>query len=130
MGQQHSLQVIDAPKDCGNAPRKMVIRDFLVALYQQDDADVAAALRDNVRWEVIGSTVQEGLDEVGDWVRQQPPAAELHIATVLTHGTDCAADGRVVHVDGSTTHFSHMLFFTGHTKTAKIKKLRSYLIRA
>lgn len=129
MGQQNALQVIDAPKDCGNAPRKMVIRDFLVALYRQDEHDVAAALRDDVGWEMIGFTVLNGFDEVREWLRRQPPVAELHIATVLTHGTDCAADGWVVHRDGTTTNFSHVMFFTGHTKTAKIKQLRSYLIQ-
>ena len=103
MGQQNALQVIDAPKDCGNAPRKMVIRDFLVALYQQDEHDVAEALRDDVGWEMIGCTVLNGFDEVQDWLRRQPPVAELHIATVLTHGTDCAADGWVVHRDGPAT---------------------------
>ena len=130
MGQDNLLKVVEAPKDCGNAPRKMVIRDFLVALYQQDEESVVAALREDVRWEVLGSTVLEGLEDARDWLHRQPPVAELHIATVLTHGTDCGADGWVVHRDGSTTNFSHILFFTGHTKTAKIKQLRSYLIPA
>ena len=124
------LSVVEAPEDCGNAPRKMVIRDLLVALAERDPAAVVPFLRDNIRWEIVGATELIGLDAVGDWLRQQSPVEELHIATVITHGTDCGAEGQLVHPDGTTTRFNHVVLFAGHAKTAKVKEVRSYLIAA
>ncbi len=122
------LKVVEAPEDCGNAPRKMVIRDLLVALAERDHDAVVPFLREDIRWEIVGAQELTGLDAVGAWLAQQPPVEQLHIATVMTHGTDCGADGRLVHSDGSTTRFNHVLLFAGHAKTAKLKAVRSYLI--
>ena len=125
---QSQLKVIDVPADCGNAPRKMVIRDFLIAVYQRDVDAVLAALHDNIQWEIVETTRLEGHDAVRAWFAEQPPATELHVAMVITHGTDCGADGTVIHADGSQSRFNHILVFAGHSKTAKIKQLRSYVI--
>ena len=125
---QAELTVVDVPEDCGNAPRKIVIRDFLIALYQRDVGAVLAALHDSVQWEIVGSCQLEGPSEVDAWLTQQPAATELHVALVITHGTDCGADGTVVYAKGSQVRFHHVLIFAGHSKTAKIKQLRSYLI--
>ncbi|HEY4557698.1 MAG TPA: hypothetical protein VIG82_05860 [Enteractinococcus sp.] len=126
--QEARLQVVEAPEDCGNAPRKIVIRDFLIALYQQDEDHVLEALAEDIRWELVGSRVLNGLEEVREWLRREPPVRELHIAMVITHGTDCGVDGWVVYADGRTRALSHVLIFAGHAKSAKIKALRSYLI--
>lgn len=122
------LRVVEAPEDCGNAPRKMVIRDLLVALAERDHDAVVSFLREDVRWDVVGLKELTGPDAVGDWLLQQPPVEELHIATVITHGTDCGAEGRLVHSDGTTTRFNHIMLFAGHAKTAKVKEVRSYLV--
>jgi len=68
------------------------------------------------------------VNHVLGWMQQQAAVDELHIATVLTHGTDCAADGWVIGADGTTTRFCHILVFAGHAKSAKIKELRTYRI--
>lgn len=122
------LQVVEAPKDCGNAPRKMVIRDVLVAIAECDQEALTEFLREDIRWEIVGSERLTGLDQIRDWVLRQRLVAELHISTVITHGTDCGADGWIIYPNGSTTRFSHIVVFAGHSKTAKIKALRSYLI--
>lgn len=122
------LDVIDIPENCGNAPRKMVIRDFLIALYQRDIPQLREALKDDVDWDVIGSTQLQGVDEAISWVETQPDATALHLHTVITHGTDCAADGRVTYTDGTEVAFNYVFIFAGHAKTAKIKAIRSYLV--
>lgn len=125
---QSDLKVIDVPKGCDNAPRKRVIRDFLIAFYQRDVEAVASLVHDDIQWEIIGSSVLDGVAQICEWVSGQRPVVELELATVITHGTECAADGTVVHPDGSKTRFSHILVFAGHSKTAPIRQLRSYLI--
>jgi|SRR5690625_662339 len=126
--QPDQLQVIHAPDDCKNAPRKLVIRDFVVALYQRDTETLSAMLREDIRWEIVGSETFDDLEQVLGWVQQQAAVDELHITTVITHGTDCAADGWIIGADGSTTRFCHILVFAGHAKSAKIKTLRTYRI--
>lgn len=124
----NTLEVIDIPENCGNAPRKAVVRDFLIALYQRDGAHVLDRLRDEIQWDVIGSTQLQGHDDVESWLETQPDAAALHLHTVITHGTDCGADGRVVYDDGTEIAFNHVFIFAGHAKTAQIKTIRSYLV--
>jgi len=126
--QPTQLRVIDAPDDCQNAPRKLVVRDFLVALYQRDIESIRAMLREDIRWEIVGSEAFDDLEQVLGWIQQQAGVDELHIATVLTHGTDCAADGWIIGADGNTIRFCHILVFAGHAKSAKIKALRTYRI--
>ena len=123
-----ALEVVDIPEHCGNAPRKVVIRDFLIALYQRDIPHVQESLKDDVDWDIIGSTQFQGVDEVSSWVQTQPSATALHLHTVITHGTDCGADGRVTYSDGTEIAFNHVFVFAGHSKTAKIKAIRSYLV--
>lgn len=123
-----ALTVVHVPDGCGNAPRKIVLRDFLIALYQRDIHAVVAALKDDIRWELIGSEILTGIDDVRNWLMSQPPVVELTINTVITHGTDCGADGSIVFQDGTTTGYSHLILFAGHSKTAQIKEIRSYFV--
>lgn len=124
----NTVDVIDIPEHCGNAPRKAVVRDFLIALYQRDEPAVLDRLRDDVQWDVIGSTQLHGHQAVESWLKTQPDVSALHLLTIITYGTDCAADGRVVGDDGTQTAFSHVFSFAGHTKTAQLKTVRSYLV--
>ena len=123
-----TLEVIDIPEHCGNAPRKAVIRDFLIALYQRDIPQVRENLHHEVSWDVKGSTHLQSLDDIVSWLEAQPNATGLQLHTVITHGTDCGADGHVSYTDGTRLAFNHVFIFAGHAKTAKIKTIRSYLI--
>lgn len=127
-GSSHKLEVLDIPEHCGNAPRKVVIRDLLVALYQRDNAYVLDRLGDDIRWDIIGSDELVGLDAVDSWLNDQPNVSGLHLSTVITHGTECGADGRVVHDDGTEVAFNHVFIFAGHAKTARIKAIRTYRV--
>ena len=123
-----TLAVVDIPKDCGNAPRKIVIRDFLIALYSGDLDQTLEMLTDDVRWEVVGSHVLAGKAETRSWLMHAVSAQELKLHTVITHGTDCGADGVATYENSRTACFNHVIVFSGHAKTAKISEIRSYLI--
>lgn len=125
----HRLTVVDIPEHCGNAPRKIVIRDFLVALYSGEIDDVIEALKDDVRWNIVGSQVLSGTADVREWLKTNRSPVELKLNTVITHGTDCGADGVATYADDTRAYFNHIILFSGHGKTAKIKELRSYIIR-
>lgn len=126
----HQISVVDIPENCGNAPRKMVIRDFLIALYSRDSDAVIATLRDDIEWHIVGSRILSTAAQVCEWMRAQAPVSELKLHTIITHGTDCGADGTIRFADGSQSHFNHIIVFAGHGKNAKLKELRTYIIDA
>lgn len=120
------LEVIDVPERCGNAPRKAVIRDFVIDLYSGHVPEATALLTEDVQWERAGGDVLDGVQKVEAWLSTVSLPRELHIKTVLTHGIDCGVDGVVTYPDGTKERFSHILIFTGGAKTARIKEVRSY----
>ena len=128
MAEPKTLSVIDIPEHCGNAPRKAVVRDFLIAVYERRDNAVVEMLSDTLHWEIFGSTQLTSKQAVREWLAQQPSLIELKLHTVITHGTECAADGVIIAAAGDRKVFNHVLRFSGHTKTAKIKEIRSYVI--
>ncbi|GAA2042989.1 nuclear transport factor 2 family protein [Yaniella flava] len=124
------LSVVDIPENCGNAPRKIVIRDFLIALYSRAADAVIATLQDDIQWQLVGSRTLSTAADVRQWLGAEEPVNELKLHTIITHGTDCGADGTIRHPDGSQSHFNHVIVFAGHGKNAKIKEIRSYIIDA
>lgn len=125
--QRGQLEVIDVPERCGNAPRKAVIRDFTIDLYSGNVAEATALLTETVQWERAGGDLLDGVEAVGAWLSSSPLPRELHIKTVLTHGTDCGVDGVVTYTDGTRERFCHILIFASGAKTARIKEIRSYV---
>lgn len=121
-----ALAVIDVPADCGNAPRKLVLRDFFIAFYSGDLEGVTAWIKEDTEWEFVGDVVLQGKEAITQRIAETPPHSELHLRRVLTHGWQCAVEGTVTSTDGSQTRFAHVVDFTGGAKTAKIKAIRTY----
>lgn len=122
------MLIVEAPDDCGNSPRKRVIRDFVVALYGGEVSEVLGYLSENVNWQMIGSWDASDKAGVGHHLSQQARIVHLRIGTIITHGTDCGVDGEITCEDGQHAAFCHVLIFTGGAKTANIKAIRSYQI--
>jgi ketosteroid isomerase-like protein len=112
--------------DCGNAPRKEVLRDIVIGLAERDANAVGALLADDVRWWLVGDTELVGADAVRDWVTGLPEAAELAFDALMTHGRLAGVDGTVTTADGVQEAFCHVLHFAGAAKSAKIVRVRSY----
>lgn len=125
-----NLRVEDVPPDCGNAPRKAVIRDFVIDLYSGNVEGTLDILADNVEWEVVGTTTLNGHKDAQPWLEDQHvnPVTLVRFGLIVTHGTDCGVDGEVQFASGKRVSFCHIMKFSGHSKTAKIKMLRSYLV--
>lgn len=121
-----SLDVIDVPDHCGNAPRKAVVRDLAIALVVGDRVFLEQVLHADFEWTVNGEPPIKGVNAVWKRISNQPRAHTLEIFTVLTHGTECAVDGKITFADGSSRLFGHFLRFTGGSKTAKVKVIRTY----
>jgi len=123
-----ALAIVDVPDSCGNAPRKAIIRDFTIALYGKRVHEVAAMLKDDVRWQIVGSHLLTGIEQVQTWMTTEPGALKLTIHTIITHGSECVVEGTIEQADGTMAGFCHVIIFAGAAKTAKIKEIRSYTV--
>jgi len=120
---------ITVPKDCGNAPKKLILRDFNVAFITKDKTTLLENIADNITWNIIGDEIVEGkgnfinkLDEL-----YKDKITELLIYDIITHGYVASTHGRVIGTNQSFD-FCHVYKFTGASKTAKIKTITSYII--
>jgi hypothetical protein len=117
------------PEDCGNAPRKALLRDFTFAAVRQDLDFIMKHLADSVVWEIAGKQQTVGQASFADAIRQwhAKPAVLLEIRHIITHGRTGAVSG-VVTYDGSSRSFCDVYEFAGASRTAKLKKMTSYII--
>ncbi|MBY5161910.1 nuclear transport factor 2 family protein [Salsipaludibacter albus] len=114
---------VNVDADCGNAPRKAQVRDWLISLAEADVDTVCSQLDDDVRWDVAGSRVHSGIDEVRCLVEgwAEDHVSQLRIRHLLSHGKQVCAEGAT-----STRRFVHVVTYTSHGRAAKIAEIVTY----
>lgn len=117
-------------EDCSNAPKKILLREWLSAFVQGKAEAVLELLTEGVVWEVVGAARFEGKAEVGEWLKDAASheKSELCILTIITHGATGSANGTVTFTDGTGYNFCHVFTFNSAGKTAKVKAIASYVI--
>lgn len=115
---------INVEADCGNAPRKAQVRDWLIALASGDLDTVCDDLDDDVCWDVAGSQRFDGIDEVRTHVEEvaKEHIEELSIRHVLSHGKQVAVEGAT-----NSSRFAHVITYTGHGRTARVAEVISFI---
>ena len=106
------------PTDCGNAPRIVIVGDFVTSWAQGDTDAMAEWLTDDVDWAVFGDAPKLGEHLV----------AAVEIASIITHGRLASCDG-FIDTDATRVAFSHVFRFSSTSKTAKIREARTYLVK-
>lgn len=120
---------ITVPDNCGNSPKSAFIRDFVIAMAQQDRDYIVERVTDDMHWQLVGNWDVEGVPEFTRALDalQSKTVAELVIDRVITHGRDGAANGEMTLENGRHFAFCHMVGFKG-AKGAVVKSLISYVI--
>ena len=121
---------ITVHEDCGNAPKKLFLKDFLVAFVSNDSAFIARNTTDNLRWNLVGGRCLSGKQDVLPALRRSrsDEVAELIITTIVTHGYHGAAEGFLKFTDGKTVAFCDVYQFRASTNNASIKAITTYAI--
>lgn len=124
------MVMVEAAPDCGNAPRKQVLRDYSVALVRRDVEALLALVADDVEWDIVGRRSVEGRDGLVSALDEvlAGEAEVLRLDAVLTHGKEGAVSGRVDFRGGGRLRFCDVHEFGGHGRSAKIKRITSYWI--
>ena len=117
---------IELPADCGNAPRIVIVGDFVAHWASGDTDAVAEWLSDDVSWTIIGADVHTG-PGTAEAATPSIRAELLVVQSIVTHGRLASCDG---YLEAGTKRvaFSHAIRFAGAAKSAKIVELRTYCI--
>ncbi|SEB61216.1 DNA-binding protein [Paenibacillus sp. GP183] len=123
------LKIISA-EDCGNAPKKELLREFNIAFAKNDIGFIIENITDNVLWNIVGDKRIEGKDTFADTLKQMrnSTAIELYISNIITHGNTGSANGILTFENKKSYAFCDVYIFSSAAKNAKIKEITSYVI--
>ncbi|NSL52480.1 nuclear transport factor 2 family protein [Calidifontibacillus erzurumensis] len=120
---------LSVPKDCGNAPKKIILKDFNIAFVTLDKTFLLENISDDMKWIIVGNEIVEGKEEFINKLAtlHKDKITELLIYNIITHGNVASVHGKVIGIHQSYD-FCHVYKFTGASKTAKIKEITSFII--
>ena len=115
--------------DCGNALKRALLRDYAVALAERNLADMLAVVAEDTEWGVVGRwrTRKDGFESTIDRLLGGE-VVSLTLHSVLTHGDDGCVTGVMEMTGGRAIRFCDVYKFTGHSKTAKLKTITSFVV--
>lgn len=130
MNSQFDEIKINCKEDCGNAPKKELLKDFTIALAKKNIDFCSQWVRDEITWEIVGDKLIEGKVEYEKMLQQfmQHSFQELTIHNIITHGNTASVNGKFVTKNNKILEFCDVYHFAGFGKKAKIKKITSYVI--
>ncbi len=87
------IQII--PEDCGNAPKKLFLKNLYVAIAEGDQNHISKSFNDNVTWNIIGGKTVTGkkafLEKLNTHIPS--PISKLIVHDIITHGNEAAIHG-------------------------------------
>lgn len=122
---------IFVPKDCGNAPRKLVLIDFVTNVVKQNIEVLHEHITEHIEWHNVATNQlirgrKQFLDEVK--MMNIEGAKSLRFAYVITHGKTTSVNGTLF-FDGAKLHFNDVIEFSQAGNKGKIKKVISFWIK-
>lgn len=131
ISETHGNLKVFCKEDCGNAPRKQVLKSFNIAFASGNVEAVLDAVSDDIVWERVGDCTIRGKHAFADALNRysNQAADELRLLTIITHGNEASANGILKFNGQYTWAFCDVYRFAGFTKTAKIKQITSYAIQ-
>src|SRR5699024_2592306 len=82
-------------EDCGNAPKKQILKDFNIAYAKCDSESILEQVTDDVIWHMVGAKQSEGKEQCAEELERigYEQATELHIEHIITHGNTASVNG-------------------------------------
>lgn len=114
-------------EDCGNAPKKRIIRDLIEASAKKDWDVIKQYCREDIQWTIVNDKQIQGIEELIKVVEEDKDITEVEIFNIITHGHTASSNGVVKYKDSSTTAFCHVYRFVSPGKNV-LKEITSYII--
>ncbi|HRH03005.1 MAG TPA: hypothetical protein PLN13_11580 [Bacteroidia bacterium] len=121
---------INVQTDCGNAPRKVFLKELYSSLANGEKQLISDHLQDNFVWQVVGHTSFTGKEKCLNKLSIQKiwKIKELTIETLITHGTDASVSGQIISNDNTKFCFCDLIKFRGAGGT-KLNSITTFLIK-
>lgn len=118
--------ILNVPQDCDNAPKRRVIRDFVIAFYKNEWQTINEKLEDKFTFKIIGNRTIENTDNLRKHLDSEINVIELTIDEVLSHGKYGACNG-IVRSKKKELSFAYFFEFQSAGKNT-IKTISEYII--
>ncbi len=118
-------------EDCGNAPKKLLLKELITSFANRKISKILAQVSEDVVWNRVGVGKVEGIKAYAlalDESFNELHPEELVIDNILTHGNGAAANGTLTTITGKTFAFCHVYIFAGASSRSRVKEITSYSI--
>ncbi len=113
---------------CDNAPKRRIIRDFIIGRAAGKEEILKDVLTEDVIWCVINREEIHGFLNFSQKVSETDyPVSSVEIAMNLTHGKEGASNTTMTLNDGRQVYIADFFEFASNKKDAKIKMITTYL---
>lgn len=117
---------ITIPNDCDNAPKRRIIKNFVVSAYKRQWQDVEEILENNFKLVNFITNPIENIEELKEYFSQISEIEELVINEILSHGKFGACNGEIK-MKSKKAHFAYFIEFKSAGKNT-ITKITEYKI--
>ncbi|CAG7651457.1 hypothetical protein ACFQI7_28195 [Paenibacillus allorhizosphaerae] len=117
-------------EDCGNAPKKELLRAFNVAFVCNDIGLITETIIEDIQWNFIGNNVLQGKAQVFKMLEEliDNKPTELVISNIVTHGYSGSLNG-ILNLESNISYaFCNIYRFNSSLNKTKIKEITSYII--
>ncbi len=115
---------------CKNSPKKEMLRDFNIAFAEGNFEFIIDQVSDEVYWCLYGEKEVRGKDNFDAEIKamsQYPKPKEMIIDSIITHGKEAAANGKIVMQDKTYAFCDVYKFKSASSKM--ITEIHSYVIQ-
>ena len=120
---------IQIQPDCGNAPRKLFLRDLLIAIVDGNMKQMQEIIPENISWDIVGkkqiTSQEQYLKELKGHALWK--AKELIVETIITHGPLASVSGQITAADKTTYKFCNVYQFKS-AGSATLNSITTFLI--
>ena len=115
--------------DCGNAPKRQLLRDLNIAFARSDVDAILAYFTEDIIWRIVGEREIRGEAAVRQELEsmQGVVTRELVIHSIITHGREGAINGEVITQNGEHYAFCDICQFSSAAGKG-IKSMKSYTV--
>lgn len=118
--------ILSIPQDCDNAPKRRIIRDFIVAIYKKEWEEINEVLEEKFEYKIISNKTIKVKEDLIRYLDKDITIIELKIDEVLSHGKLGACNGVLKSKKGEI-NFAYFFEFISAGKNS-IKTISEYLI--
>jgi hypothetical protein len=125
----NAMAKVQIQADCGNAPRKLFLKNLNIAFANGDSDYLTDILPESINWIIVGQKNITGREKYLKELKRHKlwKVKELIIHTIITHGPDAGVCGQIVTPDSLKYSFCDIYKFKGAGGT-RIKSITTFII--